>query len=246
VEGASFVLIDSVAVTPPAPFQNFYTDAAAQTQVSTYQYRIDSRDDCALTRASTIGKTILLDAGFSNNSTVYLQWNQFELEHATVLNYTIHRVINTVLTPIQTVGPLELSFEESIATAVSDAGLFCYVIEAEYMLDLPGFNTENLKSSSNIKCVEQEPVIYVANAIVPDGKNKSVRPVLLVPNVKEYEFNVYDRWGKLMFETTELTAGWDGTNKGERLPFGTYTYRVRVLSQQGKELIQKGTITLVR
>jgi gliding motility-associated-like protein len=245
-ESASFAIIDSVPVTPPAPFQNFYTDATAQTGVTAYQYRIDSRDDCDFTKESTVGKTIFLDGSFSNTSTVFLEWNQFELEHATVLNYTINRVINTVLTPIQTVGPLELSFEESIATAVSDAGQFCYVIEAEYSLELPGFNAENLNSSSNIKCVEQEPVVYVANAIVPAGKNKTVRPVLLVPNVKEYEFTVFDRWGKELFTTTALTAGWDGTNKGEQLPFGTYTYRVRVLSQQGKELIKKGTITLVR
>jgi gliding motility-associated-like protein len=243
---ASFVLIDSVTVTAPVAFQNYYTDASAPTIAIPLTYRIDSRDDCGLVRASTIGKTILLEASFSGNMDVSLQWNSFELEYATVLNYTINRIINNTRTPVQTVGPAELSFQESIANAVSDAGQFCYQIEAEYMLELPGFNTENLKSYSNIRCIEQEPVVYVASALVPEGKNKSVRPVLLVPNVKEYEFQVFDRWGKVMFATTELTAGWDGTNKGERLPFGTYVYRVRLVTQQGKELIQKGTITLVR
>lgn len=245
-QGASPVLIDSLAPLPLVALLNYYTDGSALTDVSFYQYRIDSRDDCGLTKASTVGKTILLDARFSNNTTVYLQWSPFELEYATVLNYTVGRMINGSIVPLQTLGPQEFSFEESIASAVSDVGVFCYVVEAEYALNLPGFSPENLKSSSNIRCIEQEPVVYVASAVVPEGKNKLVRPVLLVPNVKEYEFSVYDRWGKLLFITSEITAGWDGTNKGERLPFGTYTYRVRVVTQQGKELIQKGTITLLR
>jgi gliding motility-associated-like protein len=245
-DNTAFVRVDSVSATAPFSFQNNYTDVNAKTDIQPSYYKIESRDDCGFTKESTIGKTIYLEAEFSNNTTVYLQWNEFQLEFANVLNYTISRVINNVPAPIQTVGPLELSFEESIANAVSDAGQFCYVIEAEYTLSLPGFSAETLTSTSNIKCVEQEPVIYVANAIVPSGKNKVVKPVLLVPNVKEYEFSVFDRWGKELFTTTALTAGWDGTNKGEQLPFGTYTYRVRVLSQQGKELIKKGTITLVR
>jgi len=241
-----YVRVDSLAASPPFTFQNNYTDVNAVTDETALFYKVESRDDCGFKKESTVGKTIFLEASFSSNSTVYLQWNEFWLEHANVINYTINRVINNVPTPIQTVGPLELTFEESIATAVSDAGQFCYMIEAEYTLSLPGFNTESLTTSSNIRCVEQEPVVYVATAIAPAGKNKVVKPVLLVPNVKEYEFSVFDRWGKELFVTNALTAGWDGTNKGEQLPFGTYTYRVRVMSQQGKELIQKGTITLVR
>jgi gliding motility-associated-like protein len=245
-DSASYVRVDSLGATAPFSFQNNYTDVNAATDVNPIFYKIESRDDCSFIKESTVGKTIFLEADFSNNTTVFLTWNAFYLEYSNVINYTINRVINNVPTPVRTVGPLELTFEESIANAVSDAGQFCYVIEAEYTLTLPGFPTETLNSSSNIQCVEQEPVIYVANAIVPSGKNKVVKPVLLVPNVKEYEFNVYDRWGKELFTTNALTAGWDGTNKGEQLPFGTYTYRVRVLSQQGKELIKKGTITLVR
>jgi gliding motility-associated-like protein len=86
----------------------------------------------------------------------------------------------------------------------------------------------------------------MASALVPSGINKTIKPVLQVPNIKEYQFIVYDRWGKKIFETSTLTAGWDGTNKGEALPFGSYTYMVKVVSQNGTDLVKKGTIVLVR
>lgn len=246
LDGNVYLRKDSAAVSPPVSFLNNYTDATAQTDVQSYYYRVVSKDDCNLEVASTRGRTMFLETDINNNNTASLLWNAFALEEATVVNYTINSVVNNQLVPIETISPQETTFEQDIAAATSADGQFCYVIEAQYTLSLPGFAAETHTSRSNISCVERDLVIYMPSALVPSGKNNFVKPVLQVPNVKEYEFIIYDRWGKKLFETNSITAGWDGTSKGEAMPFGTYTYYVKAVSQQGKEIIKKGTVTLVR
>jgi gliding motility-associated-like protein len=246
LDGTSYLRKDSVTVTPPPAFLNNYTDATAQTDVQSYYYQVISKDDCAFEKASTRGRTMFLEAELNNNTTASLVWNSFTLENATVINYKVNSVVNGQLIPIVTQGSSETTYEQDIAASTTADGQFCYVIEAEYLLDLPGIVSETLISKSNIACIEREPVIFMPNALVPSGKNNFVKPVLQVPNVKEYSFIIYDRWGKKIFETASINAGWDGTSKGEALPFGTYTYYIKAVSQQGKEIIKKGTVTLVR
>jgi gliding motility-associated-like protein len=45
-----------------------------------------------------------------------------------------------------------------------------------------------------------------------DGKNDILKPVLL-GNVKQYQFWIYNRWGQVVFHSVDLSKGWDGTYK---------------------------------
>ncbi|MFP4061016.1 MAG: PKD domain-containing protein [Bacteroidales bacterium] len=62
---------------------------------------------------------------------------------------------------------------------------------------------------------------------------------------KLIDFKVFNRWGNLVFETTDLNEGWDGTLKGKRLPTDTYTYMIRALTIHDYEVFKKGTILLL-
>jgi gliding motility-associated-like protein len=63
---------------------------------------------------------------------------------------------------------------------------------------------------------------------------------------KELLFRVYDRYGKLVFETTDLNIGWDGNVSGGKQEMEVYTYYVKVLYQDGGVAEEKGNITLLR
>jgi gliding motility-associated-like protein len=43
-------------------------------------------------------------------------------------------------------------------------------------------------------------------------------------------FRIYDRWGIVVFETTDIDKGWDGTYKGTPQPFGVYVYEVSAVT----------------
>lgn len=44
--------------------------------------------------------------------------------------------------------------------------------------------------------------------------------------IKSIKMQIFDRWGKMVFETNNIKYGWDGKYKGEPLPDGTYFYSI--------------------
>ncbi|HXH20139.1 MAG TPA: gliding motility-associated C-terminal domain-containing protein, partial [Chitinophagales bacterium] len=244
LDGNLFTTVATLPITIPVLLNNYH-DAEASTSLASFYYRVNSLDDCNYQDSSGTGRTILL-TGTNTGTINTLAWNAFELDYATVVDYTLYRVQSGSLVPVQTVPSSTLFFNDSIADVASSNGAFCYVVEASYVLDIPGFITETLTSRSNEACVYQVPVMYVPKAFVPFGKNSSFKPALLNPNVTEYEFKVFDRWGKQLFETNQLNIGWDGTHNGELLPLGGYAYYIKVVSLGGAVLEKKGMVVLVR
>ncbi len=59
-------------------------------------------------------------------------------------------------------------------------------------------------------------------------------------------FQIYNRWGELVFETTDLTMGWDGTYKGQPQVMDTYIYIAKALGYNDQVIEKKGNITLLR
>ncbi|MEP7319032.1 MAG: T9SS type B sorting domain-containing protein [Panacibacter sp.] len=59
------------------------------------------------------------------------------------------------------------------------------------------------------------------------------------------ELSIYDRWGNVIFRTTDINKGWDGTYLGKNLDTGTFVYLIKG-SLLGKAMTVKGTVTLIR
>jgi gliding motility-associated-like protein len=88
--------------------------------------------------------------------------------------------------------------------------------------------------------------LYMPNSFTPngDGKNDLFRIPSGAP-ITLKEFSVYDRWGGLVFTTTDRSKGWDGKQKGTNATAGTYVYLVRAEDANG-EVLLKGTVLLIR
>ncbi len=88
--------------------------------------------------------------------------------------------------------------------------------------------------------------------LIPSGfspNNDNVNDVLyLVPfNIEELvTFRIFNRWGQLVFETNDITKGWDGTFKGDQCEMGVYACYAVVIDRKGKEYMEKGNITLIK
>jgi gliding motility-associated-like protein len=59
------------------------------------------------------------------------------------------------------------------------------------------------------------------------------------------EFNIYNRWGEVIFRSNNTSACWDGSYKGISQPSGTYVYQIKARTACG-EVYRKGTVVLVR
>jgi gliding motility-associated-like protein len=90
--------------------------------------------------------------------------------------------------------------------------------------------------------------IAVPNAFTPngDGFNDYLYP-LNAYKAGNLEFNVYNRFGQLVFHTTDWTRKWDGKINGNLQSTGTYVWTLRYTNlDTGKKVFLKGTSILIR
>lgn len=90
--------------------------------------------------------------------------------------------------------------------------------------------------------------IAVPSAFTPngDGINDYLYP-LNAYKAANLEFRVFNRYGQLVFQTTDWLIRWDGTVNGMAQPVGTYVWTLRYLNTEtGEKVSQKGTSVLIR
>jgi gliding motility-associated-like protein len=115
------------------------------------------------------------------------------------------------------------------------------------------YHIENEKDEDTTYTTEvvfEEPEFFIPNAFSPngDGENDIFLPVS--PNYSGYKFEVFSRWGELLFQTTDKTIGWDGKHVGTGVKADVYVWQVTFMEHQGTEgTVEKqvhGTVNLIR
>lgn len=84
----------------------------------------------------------------------------------------------------------------------------------------------------------------VPSALAPEGTNKKI--YVKGFGIQKISWNIYNRWGILMFSTEDVKEGWDGRYKGEIQPQDVYHYTLIVEFFDGKKQTKTGDITLLR
>jgi len=65
--------------------------------------------------------------------------------------------------------------------------------------------------------------------------------------VQEFNLQIFDRWGNLMFESNNKTIGWDGyTTNGKLVPQGVYVYKTVMRFVNGERITRVGDVTVIR
>jgi gliding motility-associated-like protein len=139
---------------------------------------------------------------------------------------------------------------------------YTYKIEGKYDITLIAKNdhgdgvicADTLKHSVLAKQggLTKVPNAFTPNPNGPNGgvsTNGSFNDVFLpiVKGVEEFNMQIYDRWGNLVFESNSANIGWDGYNKDGRLmPAGVYVYKLTVRLSDNQRSTQIGDITMIR
>ncbi len=98
----------------------------------------------------------------------------------------------------------------------------------------------------NIKVFRTNPQIFVPNVFRPDGsQNNRLRPIPVGITQMEY-FRVFNRWGQMVFQTSQHGMGWDGRLGGKPQDSGMYVWEVKGKDYTGKMVIKKGIAMLLR
>ena len=150
---------------------------------------------------------------------------------------------------------------ENIPFITLDAGVYNFY---EWLPDMSGGKTFKVYKEGNYtvkvynehKCVNQKtfivkelcpPRLFVPNAFTPGASNNS-RFDVKEAFVKKYQMLIFNRWGEIIFESTNPYISWDGIYRGESMPVGVYPWTVNYEGEgEFKGPYKKqGSVTLIR
>lgn len=116
-----------------------------------------------------------------------------------------------------------------------------------YTLQVMDDNGCTAADSITIKDSTCPQYVYIPTAFTPngDGRNDVFRAVFAGPT-SDFKLALYDRWGRMVFQTSDPFMGWDGTTGGNPQPAGTYAWVCIYRLYQQPQRMQRGTVILIR
>lgn len=124
------------------------------------------------------------------------------------------------------------------------------IINTEGLITVEIGTTEMCFAKDSVTVLWGGEPFWLPNAFSPngDGLNDEFKPVERYDYVQSYRLSIYNRWGEMIFETNNISQGWDGTFKGRPAPGGTYIYKIvyKAYSTGEETQTRKGQVTLVR
>ncbi len=164
------------------------------------------------------GSTIDLSVAVNGNSNYDYQWSP-------ITNLSCWNCPNPTVTEVDT--------NMTYYVTVTDLNSFCTSTDSVLLRELSA-------------CPDD--LIEMPNAFSPndDGFNDVLR--MFSNSIFEINsFRIYDRWGGLMWETSDINEGWDGRRKGRDADVGVYIYVIEAPCKlDGEVIIKKGDVTLLR
>lgn len=87
--------------------------------------------------------------------------------------------------------------------------------------------------------------IYVPNAFTPNGDGLNDSFGAIGEGIITYDMQIYNRWGSLVFESTNPGKQWDGTFNNAPAESGGYVYKISAQGENKKPITITGNVTLV-
>jgi len=93
--------------------------------------------------------------------------------------------------------------------------------------------------------------LFVPKAFSPNGDGINDLFVIYGENIEQFEIDIFDKWGELIFVSHSLSDSWDGTYKGKRVQVDVYTWKITYSSINGTSPnntshFKEGNVTVLR
>jgi gliding motility-associated-like protein len=112
---------------------------------------------------------------------------------------------------------------------------------------LSAFNNSNCPSTlCKLVKTDIQPNANVPNAFSPNGDGSNDIFFVRGVAIKNMDLKIFNRWGEVVFHTTDQNVGWDGTFNGKPQEMESYAFVLHVEFYGGTTMDKKGNITLLR
>jgi gliding motility-associated-like protein len=180
---------------------------------------------------------IKLTGTLANDNNINLSWTAYTGYENGVNHYTIEKYTSGG-TLLESTDVTETTYTDE--TADLNVQMYIYVVKA-----IPNMAGVSLSISNTISVIKDPNLFYPA-AFTPNGDNLNDVFNVYGQYITDFEMDIYNRWGELMFTTTQLDIGWDGSFKGNAMPEGTYTFVANIKDLAGRTFKKSGTVLLLR
>ena len=220
-----------------------YSDDKANP-LTVNSYRLSAINNCGNPIiVSNEATNIVLSAENVNNA-IHLKWNHYKKWNGFVSRYSIFAISGSNTIKIAEVSATDTSYVVDYNNIMYDGSTdkICFFVSASEISNPYGINGSAV---SQHVCITPVEVITVPNVFTPNGdlKNDLFKPVLsFIPS--EYHLIITDRQGRIIFETKDYNASWDGTYRGSIVRQDVYLWRLRVITSNRSVINKTGTITV--
>lgn len=228
-----------------------FTDQDVNVQEKSYCYYLVMKDTCNnYGPAGKMSCSILLK-GKSIPFNSMLEWTPYTYWDKGTKNYIIYAAdLVDPFTNKASLTPSLIKYTDENLNRKS--GKFYYYVSAFEDINPEttygnGVPLSCVYSQSNEIELIQSPLLHVPNAFSAngDGLNDSwgIRDVF----VKDFDLQIFDRWGKLIYRSTDKNQDWNGVgNDGIIYPSDVYVYLVTYTGWDGSAYTKTGNVTILR
>jgi gliding motility-associated-like protein len=116
-----------------------------------------------------------------------------------------------------------------------------------YLITLIATDAKGCKDTiSKPIAIQEAYYVYVPNTFTPDGLRHNNTFGASFYGIRTANVMIFNRWGQRIFTSNELSFEWDGTYKGTMVQDGTYTWKIKYLTNSGIEETITGHVNLMR
>jgi gliding motility-associated-like protein len=125
--------------------------------------------------------------------------------------------------------------------------IITYFIDSTYYVTL--IVTDNKGCTDTITkpiTIKEELYIYIPNTFTPDDDEHNCYFYGSFIGLKSLEILIYNRWGELIFEATDLNFEWDGKYGNTDVQSGAYSWRINYETIKGQSETISGHVNVIR
>jgi len=227
-DGGSFVVLDTLTDTN-------YLDENLFTQSTSYTYKIVYFDACNnLSAESLLVNPLLLVKEYDNT----ISWSDYEGWENGVREYILEKYDED--------GQLIESINLGLATSYEeDQENNPYQFIQYRVIAVPNDMTFEQVQSNLLEVIYPSQVAF-PNAFSPNGDGLNDIFAFESRYITAATMKIYNRWGELVFQTSNFDQGWDGTVNGKVAPLGAYIHHTELTDDMGITFVKSGEIILLR
>lgn len=206
-----------------------FRDNAVNTATTAYCYRFKYENSCLLSTNFTEPVCSILLRQSPNE----LTWNAATPFTEGLGAYDVIQKESNMQTPVglNTTYPLDLTNQPKTE--------FSFQISAKS-------KSGTLLSFSNLIKYEQKVTLLIPDAFTPNGDHVNEKFEIRGLFINSFKISVFNRWGQVVFQSSDILNSWDGMINGANAPAGYYTYKTEITDTEDKPFVKEGTVFLIR